>query len=91
MPSGTETLELPFSRMRLLKNDNRGAWRSFSLEEPWREGKFGEEGICLIRFRTSPMTARNVVLQVSQVSRGFGKHEAASMQIRADISVALHR
>lgn len=58
-PSGTEIFELPFSRMRLLKKDNLGANRSFSLLRSSRDGRAGVEGIRLIRLLTNPMAATN--------------------------------
>ena len=58
-PNGTEILELPFSRMRLLKKDNLGTNRSFSLLRSSREGRAGVEGIRLMRFLTNPMAATN--------------------------------
>ena len=58
-PSGTETFELPFSRMRLLKKDNLGTKRSFSLLRSSRDGKAGVEGIRLMRLLTNPMAAVN--------------------------------
>lgn len=56
-PSGTEIFELPFSRMRLLKNDNLGANRSFSLARSSRDGRAGVEGIRLMRLLIYPMAA----------------------------------
>ena len=58
-PSGTEIFELPFSRMRLLKKDNLGANRSFSLLRSSSDGRAGVEGIRLIRLLTKPMAATN--------------------------------
>lgn len=58
-PSGTEIFELPFSRMRLLKKDNLGANRSFSLLRSSRDGRAGVEGIRLMRLLTNPMAAIN--------------------------------
>ena len=58
-PSGTEIFELPFSRIRLLKKDNLGASRSFSLLRSSRDGRAGVEGIRLIRLLTNPMAATN--------------------------------
>ena len=58
-PSGTETFELPFSRMRLLKKDSLGTNRSFSLLRSSRDGRTGVEGIRLMRFLTNPMAAAN--------------------------------
>lgn len=58
-PSGTDILELPFSRMRLLKNDNLGTNRSFSLVRSSRDGRAGVDGIRLMRLLTKPMAATN--------------------------------
>lgn len=58
-PSGTEIFELPFSRMRLLKKDNLGVNRSFSLFRSSRDGREGVEGIRLMRLLTNPMAATN--------------------------------
>ncbi len=58
-PSGTEIFELPFSRMRLLKKDNLGINRSFSLLRSSRDGRAGVEGMRLIRLLTNPMAATN--------------------------------
>ena len=58
-PSGTEIFELPFSRMRLLKKDNLGTNRSFSLLRSSRDGRAGVEGIRLTRLLTNPMAAAN--------------------------------
>ena len=56
-PSGTEILELPFSRIRLLKNDNLnvGAIRLFSLVMSCMEGRLSEEGRLFLRFLTKSM------------------------------------
>jgi hypothetical protein len=51
-PSGIEIDELPFKRIRLRKNDNRGKRLPFSFLKSSRDGIFGVEGI---RF-TSPCT-----------------------------------
>ena len=59
-PSGTEIFELPFSRMRLLKKDNLGVNRSFSLLRSSRDGRAGVEGIRLMRLLTNPMAATNL-------------------------------
>ena len=59
-PRGTDILELPFSRIRLLKKDNLGVNRSFSLLRSWSEGRLGDEGIRLMIFRTIPMVARMI-------------------------------
>ena len=56
-PSGTEIFELPFSRMRLLKKDNLGTKRSFSLLRSSIDGNAAVEGIRLISFLTNPMAA----------------------------------
>ena len=58
-PNGTEILELPFSRMRLLKKDNLGTNRSFSLLRSSRDGRAGVEGIRLMRLLSNPMAATN--------------------------------
>lgn len=58
-PSGIEIFELPFSRMRLLKNDNLGINRSFSSVKSTREGRDGVDGSRLIRFPPNPMVATN--------------------------------
>lgn len=58
-PRGTEIFELPFSRMRLLKKDNLGANRSFSLLRSLRDGRAGVEGIRLMRLLTNPMAVAN--------------------------------
>lgn len=58
-PSGTEIFELPFNRMRLLKKDNLGTNRSFSLLRSSRDGRAGVEGIRLMRLLTNPMAATN--------------------------------
>ena len=58
-PSGTEILELPFNRMRLLKKDNLGANRSFSLLRSSRDGRAGVEGMRLMRLLTNPMAVAN--------------------------------
>jgi hypothetical protein len=47
-PSGTEIDELPFSRMRLRKNDNRGRVRPFPPFKSSSVGMVGVEGIRLI-------------------------------------------
>ena len=54
-PSGTETLELPLSRMRRLNTDNVGARSSFSLVKSCNEGRFGDDGMRLARLRTIPI------------------------------------
>ena len=56
-PRGTEIFELPLSRMRRLKKDNRGVNLSFSSLRSWREGREGAEGIRFIKFLTSPIAA----------------------------------
>ena len=58
-PSGTEIFELPFNRMRLLKKDNRGANRSFSLLRSSRDGRAGVDGMRLMRLLTNPMAVAN--------------------------------
>ena len=58
-PSGTEIFELPFNRMRLLKKDNLGANRSFSLLRSSRDGRAGVEGMRLMRLLTNPMAVAN--------------------------------
>ena len=59
-PSGTEIFELPFNRMRLLKKDNLGTNRSFSLLRSSRDGRAGVEGIRLMRLLTNPMAAKTL-------------------------------
>ena len=56
-PSGIDILELPFTRIRLLKNDNLAVKRCFSLENSSKDGKLGDEGNCLIKSRTTPIVA----------------------------------
>lgn len=65
-PNGTEILELPFSRMRLLKKDNLGANRSFSLLRSSRDGRAGVEGIRLMRLLINPMAATNPPLRAER-------------------------
>ena len=66
-PSGTEIFELPFSRMRLLKNDNLGTNRSFSLVRSSRDGRAGVDGIRLMRLLTNPMAATNAPRRVQKL------------------------
>jgi hypothetical protein len=54
-PSGIEMDELPFSRIRRRKNDNRGKVRPFSFLKSSRDGMFGVEGIRLTSPCTKPM------------------------------------
>lgn len=54
-PSGIEIDELPFRRMRLRKNDNRGRLRPFSVLKSSSDGMFGVEGIRLTSPCTKPM------------------------------------
>ena len=58
IPSGIETFEFPFKRIRLLKKPNCGRPRSFlgahSSREA-REGRFGDDGILFAIFWTKPM------------------------------------
>ena len=51
-PRGTEILEFPFSRIRLLKNDslNLGAIRLFSLAESCVEGRLSDESRLFRKF-----------------------------------------
>ena len=57
-PRGTDILELPLKRIRLLKNDNLVVGCCFSLVTSSKDGKLGDEGSCLIKSRTTPMVAR---------------------------------
>ena len=54
-PSGTEIFELPFNRIRLLKNDSLGTIRFFSLPRSEKEGMVAVEGIRLIKPCTKPI------------------------------------
>ena len=69
-PSGIEIFELPFSRMRLLKNDNLGMNRSFSSVKSVKEGRDGVDGSRLIRFPPKPMVATN---PAPQAPRRWGR------------------
>jgi len=66
-PSGTDIFELPLSRIRLLKKDNFGMNRSFSLVKSLREGSLGDEGILFIKFPTNPM----VITSPRQQNQGY--------------------
>ena len=54
-PNGTEILELPFNRIRLLKKDNLGVIRAFSLLRSDKEGREGVEGMRLAILWINPM------------------------------------
>lgn len=54
-PNGIEIEELPFSRIRRLKKDNRGKLRPFSFLKSSRDGMFGVDGIRLTSPCTKPM------------------------------------
>lgn len=69
-PSGTEILELPFSRMRLLKKDNLGINRSFSLLRSSRDGRAGVEGNRLMRLLTKPMAVVNPLRRAQRLKAG---------------------
>lgn len=47
-PKGTEIFELPFNRMRLLKKDNLGVIRVFSLLISDKEARDAVEGILFV-------------------------------------------
>lgn len=69
-PSGTEILELPFSRMRLLKKDNLGVNRSFSLLRSSRDGRAGVEGSRLMRLLTKAMAVVNPPRRAQRLKAG---------------------
>ena len=48
-PRGIDTFELPFNRIRLLKNANLGPTFSFCLLRSSRDGREGVEGMRLAR------------------------------------------
>lgn len=54
-PRGMEIEELPFNRIRRLKNANLGDIRSFCRDRSSREGKLGEEGIRFRKLFTRPI------------------------------------
>ena len=60
-PSGIDTFELPFSRIRLRNNANRGVIFSRDFDKSLNEGKlssegrFGDDGIRFAIFCTSPI------------------------------------
>jgi len=54
-PRGTDIFELPFNRIRRLKNDNFGVIRSFSFVKSWRPGRLGDEGILFAMLLMNPI------------------------------------
>ena len=56
-PRGMEIEELPFNRIRRLKNANLGDILSFCRDRSSGEGRLGEEGIRFRRFFTRPIDA----------------------------------
>jgi len=58
MLRGIDSVELPFSRIRLLKNASLGVKRSEGFEKSFNVGSWEEEGKRFVRFCTRPMEAR---------------------------------
>ena len=54
-PNGTDILELPFNRMRLLKKESLGVMRDFSLLRSDSDASEGVEGIRLDSLWMKPM------------------------------------